>query len=240
MKPTTAMVLAAGHGTRMRPLTAETPKPLLPVLGTPLIDWTLDRLAAAGVERVVVNAHHLAARVEDHLARRTRPAVTVVREDTLLDTGGALVNARPHLGDGPVYVVNGDVLWLDGVTPALTRLAKAWKDSHTDAVLLAAPTAWARGYHGPGDIHLDFVGQVAWRGESEVAPFAFAGVQLLHPRLLDGIAAKPFPITDVLQASERVYGVAHDGPWFHVGTPDDLKRAEAELIDLGFSAPEAA
>ncbi|SDG41126.1 MurNAc alpha-1-phosphate uridylyltransferase [Limimonas halophila] len=240
MKPTTAMVLAAGHGTRMRPLTADTPKPLLPVLGTPLIDWTLDRLAAAGIERVVVNAHHLADLLEQHVSARTRPAITVVREPELLDTGGALVNARAQFGDEPFYVVNGDVLWLDGVTPALTRLANAWKDSHTDAVLLTAPTARAYGYHGAGDLHLDFVGHVAWRHETEVAPFAYAGVQLLHPRLLDGLAAKPFPITDVLRASDRVYGVPHDGLWFHIGTPDDLKRAEAELIDLGFHAPEAA
>jgi len=241
MTPRTAMVLAAGHGTRMRPLTADTPKPLIPVLGKPLIDWTLDHLAAAGVERVVVNAHHLADLLADHLAARGDMEIVVVREAELLDTGGALVNARPHLGDGPIYVVNGDVLWLDGCTPALTRLAEAWVEERADAVLLAAPTAWAHGYHGAGDLHLDFVGHVSWRDETEVAPFAYAGVQLLDPRLLDGTAdAAPFPVTDLLKASEHVHGVSHDGVWFHIGTPDDLKVAESELIDRGFRAPAAA
>ncbi len=236
-RPRRAMVLAAGYGKRMRPLTDDTPKPLIPVLDRPMIDCTLDRLAEAGVESVVVNAHHLAGTVEAHLAGHKEPRVTVRREERLLDTGGGIANALDLLGDEPFYVVNGDTLWLEGGEPALEQLARRWDESRMDALLLLAATVSAHGYGGCGDFMLEADGAARRRQEWEVAPFAFTGVQILHPRLFQYAPEGPFSLNllyDQAEASERLFGLRHDGLWFHIGSPEDLDSAEAELEDLGF------
>jgi len=231
--PRTAMVLAAGLATRMRPLTNETAKPLLTVGGQTLLDYALDRLAEAGVETVAVNAHWHADKVAAHLADRSRvPRTVVKREETLLDTGGGVRNALDVLGPDPFYVVNGDALWLDGTVAALPRLARAWNDD-IDAVLLVQRTSQVSGEVGYGDFVLDPWGVPRRRREREIAPHLYAGVQLVHPRLLDGMPAGPFSMNvawDRAMEAGRLRAVAHDGHWFHLSTPPDL--AEAESIFL--------
>ena len=245
--PRAAMVLAAGYGRRMQPLTALRPKPLIEVMGRPLIVRILMHLAEVGVAHAVVNTHYLAEKLHTRLAGHRQPEVTMIHEaEGLLDTGGGVANALDRLGDQPFYVLNGDVFWLDGYTPALARLAAAWDDSRMDALLLMAPTAWAIGYEGAGDFQLDIAGQARRRQELEVAPCAFTGIQILHPRLFAEAPAGAFSLNrlyDTAAAAGRLYGLVHDGLWFHIGTPGDLDLAEAVLEDMGFrheSLPEDA
>ena len=229
------MVLAAGRGERLRPLTDSTPKPLIEIDGRSLLDRTLDGLARAGVERAVVNVSHLADRIEAHLARRTRPAVTVSREPTLLGTGGGVANALAELGDAPFYVANSDVIVLDGVRPALDRLARAWREAAMDALLLVHPTVRAFGYTGPGDYVVSPDGALRRRGEREIAPCLFTGVQILHPRLFDACPEGPFSLNlmfDRAETARRLYGVVHDGAFLHIGTPAALADAERYLREL--------
>jgi MurNAc alpha-1-phosphate uridylyltransferase len=232
---THGMVLAAGLGTRMRPLTETVPKPLLTLRGRSLLDHALDRLDDAGIEEAVVNAFHLAPQVVAACEARARPHITVLVEDTLLETGGGIRNALPHLGEGPFAVVNGDALWLDGPTPALTRLAAAFDPERMDALLLMVRAATVEGEVGLGDFMLDPVGRLRRPEEREVAPYLYAGVQILHPRLLDGTEPGRFglmgPWRRAIEA-ERLYGLVHDGAWFHLSTPPDLQRAE-EVLDKG-------
>jgi MurNAc alpha-1-phosphate uridylyltransferase len=237
--PTTAMVLAAGYGTRMRPITETTPKPMVEVMGRPMIDRTLDRLADAGVERVVVNTHHLADKLEAHLAARPgAPAIEISREaDAPLDTGAGVKNALDKLGDEQFYILNGDIFWLDGCVPALTRLAQHWNPEKMDDLLLLTATAEAIGYAGPGDFQMDIQGRVRRRLEFEVAPFCFAGVQIVHRRLFDYAPDGSFSFNllfDQAEGSERLFGLRHDGLWFHIGSPGDIEIAEEVLHDLGF------
>lgn len=233
IRPQTAMILAAGLATRMRPLTNETAKPLLQVGGRALIDYALDRLRDAGVETVAVNAHWHADKVAAHLAARTDPPRTMLkREETLLDTGGGVRNALDILGPNPFYVVNGDALWLDSTMPALERLARAWTDD-IDAVLLLQRTSQISGEVGRGDFLLDPLGVPRRRKEREVAPYLFAGVQLMHPRLLDGMPAGAFSNNlpwDRALAAGRLRAVVHDGHWFHLSTPPDLLEAEQIIL----------
>lgn len=243
----TAMVLAAGYGKRMRPLTETAPKPLLTLLRRPLIDRLLDRLREAGVAQAVVNTHYLADQLEEHLAQRSEPSVRTLREPEVpLDTGGGVANALPVLGERPFFTLNGDVFWLDSYTPALDRLAAAWDPARMDALLLVTKTAEAIGYAGRGDFMVDIDGQARRRQELEVAPFAFTGIQLLHPRLFRYAPDGPFSLNqlyDQAEASRRLFALPHDGLWFHLSTPDDMELAEAHLLDMGFHhepAPEAA
>jgi N-acetyl-alpha-D-muramate 1-phosphate uridylyltransferase len=225
------MVLAAGLGTRMRPITDRIPKPLVPVAGKPLIDHAIDRLAEAGVKRVVVNIHHKADMVARHLETRRTPSITLSREDELLETGGGILKALPLLDD-MFYVVNSDVLWLDGKTAALRRLARAWDPARLDAVLLLQRTTTALGYEGPGDFFLDPLGVLRRRREREVAPHLFAGVQILHRRLFDGRPPGKFslnPLWDRAIAAGRLAAIVHDGEWYHIGTPAGLALAEERL-----------
>jgi MurNAc alpha-1-phosphate uridylyltransferase len=190
----------------------------------------------------VVNTHHLAELLEAHLAERSAPAIETIREETILDTGGGVANALERLEGDSFYVLNGDVFWLDGRTPALTRLAQQWDPERMDALLLLNATAGALGYDGPGDFQLDTFGQARRRLEFEVAPFAFTGVQILHRRLFDYAPQGPFSLNllyDQAEAAERLHGLRHDGLWFHVGTPEDLELAEAELHELGFRKDRA-
>lgn len=243
-RPRAAMVLAAGFGTRMRPLTETRPKPLIEVLGQSMLDRILDKLKAEGVERIVVNAHYLPDHVAAALERRGDPALALSREDAILDTGGGVMNALDHLGAEPFYVVNGDVFWLEGASPALARLAERWDHAAMDALLLMEPTVRAIGFEGPGDYLMAGDGKLSRRLQHQVAPFAYAGVQILHPRLFQnpvlprGEAFSLNRIYDAAEEAERLFGLRHDGLWFHIGTPDDLALAEAELGDLGFQSME--
>jgi N-acetyl-alpha-D-muramate 1-phosphate uridylyltransferase len=231
--PKRAFVLAAGLGTRMRPYNGNVPKPLVEVGGKPLIDYALDRLAAAGVERAVVNVHHLADAVERHLGARQRPAIVISDErDSLLGTGGGIANALPELGDAPFFLVNSDTLWLDGVKPNCARLADAFDAARMDALLLLAPTAGSIGYDGGGDYAMLADGRLRRRGEHEVVPFAYAGAAILDPSLFDDVPAGAFPLTllfDRAAGRDRLFGIRLEGLWMHVGTPQAVAEAEAAL-----------
>lgn len=227
-----AMVLAAGRGVRLRPLTDRLPKPLVPVGGIAMLDRALDALASAGVSQAVVNVHHLASQIEARLATRMQPAIRVSREDELLETGGGIAKAIAHFGAEPFFAVNADIVWLDGETPALARLAEAWDGGRMDALLLVQPVARAVGYDGSGDFALTGEGRLKRRGSAPSAPFVFAGVQILHPRLFDGAPAGAFSLNvlyDRAHDAGRLFGLAHNGGWLHVGTMDGLAAAERAL-----------
>ena len=230
--PRTAMVLAAGLGTRMRPLTDATAKPLLTLSGRSLLDHILDRLAEVGVERAVVNAHWHADQIAAALAARTDPPTTVlIREPVLLETGGGVRNALPALGADPFYVINGDAFWLDGPVPALTRLARAFDDS-VDAVLLVHRAFQVQGDVGMGDFALDKWGVPRRRRQREVVPYVYAGAQMIRPSLLDGMPDGAFSMNqawDRAMAAGCIRAVVHDGPWFHLSTPEDLRDTERRL-----------
>jgi aminoglycoside/choline kinase family phosphotransferase/GTP:adenosylcobinamide-phosphate guanylyltransferase len=234
--PARAMVLAAGLGTRLRPITDTVPKPMVKVAGKPMIDTVIDRLAAVGVGEIVVNTHHLAEVIESHLEGRQQPRITFSREPDILETGGGIKKALPLLGDFPFYVVNGKIIWLNGKVDALIRLAEAWDDSRMDGLLLLQPTVTAVGYNGPGDFHIDQVGRVRRRREWEVAPFVYAGIQILHPRLFQGAPDGAFSLNVLYDRAiecERLYGLRHDGEWFHVSTPQQLAEVEARIARGG-------
>ncbi|HEX9465337.1 MAG TPA: nucleotidyltransferase family protein [Alphaproteobacteria bacterium] len=230
--PGVAMVLAAGLGKRMRPLTETMPKPLLPVAGRTLLDRVLDRLEEVPLDRVVVNLHYFRDTMTAHLAGRRTPLIELSPEVELLETGGGVKNALPKLGAPPFYVANADVLWLDGKVSALARLARAWDDATMDALLLLHPAVTAVGYDGAGDYLIDPLGRLRRRRPHEVAPFIFAGVQILHPRIFAGAPDGRFSLNlvyDRAEAAGRLWGLRHDGLWFHVGTPEGLAETEAML-----------
>lgn len=234
--PTRAMVLAAGFGTRLRPLTEETPKPLVKVRGQALIDVALDRLAAAGVTLAVVNTHHLAEKIRSHLAGRSKPRIVFSHEPEILETGGGIDKALPLLGEDPFYAVNAKIVWFNGVEDALARLAAAWDDSRMDALLLLQPTVTAVGYEGQGDFRMDEMGRLYRRQEWEVAPFVFSGIQILHPRLFAGAPDGAFSMNllyDRAVGAGRLHGIRHDGEWYHVSTPRQLAEVEAQLARGG-------
>lgn len=228
-----AMVLAAGRGTRLGGLTLSTPKPLLEVGGRTLIDRALDALVALGVEDAVVNTHHLAEEVERHLAGRATPRIRVRREETLLETGGGVRAALPLLGPDPFLVLNADLVWTR-LEDSLRRLTVAWRDEAMDALLLLHPTVRLRDYTGRGDFMLDAAGRATRRPEAHTVPFVFTGVQILHPRALEGTPDGPFSLNlayDRAEAAERLFGLVHDGDWTDAGTPESLRRARAEAAD---------
>ncbi|WP_198371188.1 nucleotidyltransferase family protein [Roseomonas rosulenta] len=229
---THAMVLAAGLGTRMRPLTDDLPKPMLPLAGRSLLDHALDRLAAAGVTQAVVNAHWHADRIAEAMALREHPCVALQREAELLETGGGVTRALPLLGDTPFAVVNGDAFWLDGPTPALKRLAAAFDPAQMDALLLMVRTTQVEGTVGMGDFLLDPLGRMRRPKEREIAPYLYAGVQILSPALFEGAPAGAFSLNrlyDRAIEAGRLFGLVHDGVWFHLSTPEDLRYAEETL-----------
>jgi len=234
-----AMVLAAGRGERLRPLTENCPKPLLEVRGRSMLDRVLDNLARVGVRQAVVNSHHFGHMIEAALAGREAPKTLLSPEEILLDTGGGVRRALAKLGDKPFYVINGDVLWLDGRVPALQRLARNWDDARTDALLLLHPTAFAFGYDGAGDFMMTPDGTLRRRREREVAPFAFTGIQILHPRLFEGAPDGAFSLNrlyDKAAEAGRLRGLRHDGEWFHIGTVPAYEAANSELHFLAVHA----
>ena len=229
----TAMVLAAGLGKRMRPHSGPLPKPLVEVAGKALIDYVLDRLAEAGVERAVVNVHYRAEAIERHLAGRTQPQIVISDERAdLLETGGGIVKALPLLGEAPFVVVNSDTLWIDGVKPNLIRLADAFDPARMDALLLLAPTAESIGYSGRGDFRMAAGGELTRLAERDVAPFVYAGAGVLSPALFADAPKGAFSLTrlfDRAADAERLFGLRLEGVWMHVGTPEAVAEAEAAM-----------
>jgi len=230
--PTHAMVLAAGLGTRMRPLTDDRPKPLLPLEGRSLLHHAMDRLRDAGVRHLVVNAHWFGEQVGDAVAAYGAEDAVVLREPVLLETGGGVKAALPHLGTDPFVVVNGDAFWLDGPSGALARMSAAFDPAEMDAMLLLVRTATVDGDAGRGDFLLDPLGRARRPKEREIAPYLFGGVQILTPNLFEGMPDGPFSLNRVYDRAienGRLYGLVHDGAWFHLSTPRDLTRAETML-----------
>ncbi|WP_375550127.1 nucleotidyltransferase family protein [Oceanicaulis alexandrii] len=237
MTPTTAMVMAAGLGTRMRPLTNDRCKALVELDGKPLIDWTLDKLAMAGVETAVVNVHHFADRLEAHLAARTSPRILTSDErEQLLETGGGLAKAAPVLGETPIFVANIDSVWVeDDAESELRKLAAAFDPERMDALLLITPTENTLGFDGPGDFFMDKDGRLTRRSERASAPYAYTGVQILHPRVLKGLPVEPFSTNLIWNAAlkaRRVHGCVMDAFWMHVGDPEAREAAENRLRSL--------
>ena len=228
--PRCAMVLAAGLGERMRPLTARVPKPMIEVAGKPLIDHVLDRLADAGVATAVVNVHYLPEQIERHLASRKQPRIVISDErDKLLDTGGGVVHALGTLGPEPFFNVNSDTIWLDGVRPNFERLAEIFDPARMDGLLLLAPMTSSVGYEGRGDFLMKPDGRLQWRAEREVAPFVYAGAAILMPGLFKGAPGGAFSLTRLFAKAieaDRLFGLRLEGLWMHVGTPDAIAIAE--------------
>lgn len=228
------MLMAAGLGKRMRPLTATRPKPLVKVAGKPLMDHALDRLEAGGIRRVVVNVHYLADTVEAHLRTRKGGMDFAVSDERgkLLETGGGLVHAAPLLGDAPFICANSDNLWIDGPVETLAMMQGIWDPARMDALLLLVPLARANCHSGPGDFHMDAMGRLSRRKPAHVAPFVFTGVQIVSPRLLVDPPADSFS-TNIFWsraiAAGRLYGVSHQGLWFDVGTPQAIPIVESML-----------
>lgn len=237
MKPKSAMLLAAGLGRRMMPLTQDRPKALVEVAGAPLIDWALERLERFGIEHIAVNLHSFAPLLEAHLKRRWRGRLDLSHEPTLLDTGGGIRKCLPFLGSEPFFAINADTIWLDGAVPTLERMVQAFDPEHMDALLLCAPVSAAIGYTGSGDFLMAPDGRLKRRPEREQAPFVFASVQLLHPRLFDGTPEGPFSMNllfDRAIAAGRFFGIRHEAEWFEVGTAAAVAAAEQTLDELGF------
>jgi MurNAc alpha-1-phosphate uridylyltransferase len=234
--PGTAMVMAAGKGTRMRPLTATRPKPLIEVAGTTLLDHVLDHLRAAGVGRIVVNVHYFADSLEAHLKSRARDFDVVISDerDELLETGGGLMKAKALLRDDPFLCVNTDNFWVDGPVDGIRLLASHWNDTRMDALMLLVPLARAHNHGGRGDFQMDPWGRLSRRKPGRMAPYVWTGIQMLSQRLLVDPPAKAFSTNvfwDRAIAAGRCFGVVHQGLWFDVGTPAAIPKTEVMLAD---------
>ncbi|MES2497787.1 MAG: nucleotidyltransferase family protein [Pseudomonadota bacterium] len=230
----TAMVLAAGLGKRMRPLTATRPKPLVEVAGQPLLDHVLDRLRAAGIGRVVVNVHYLADSLEAHLKRKAADLDVHISDERgmLLETGGGVAKALPLIPEDHFLIANSDNLWIDGPVDAISLLADRWDDGQMDALLLLVPLARANCHSGLGDFHMDGNGHIARRRPSKVAPFVYTGIQIVSKRLFTDLPEGPFGFMTLWEraiASGRAFGVVHQGLWFDVGTPPAIAKTETML-----------
>jgi MurNAc alpha-1-phosphate uridylyltransferase len=233
--PAKAMVLAAGLGVRMRPLTDHMPKPLVRVAGQPLLDHVLDKLAGAGVTEAVVNVHYLPDQIIEHVAARSRPRVIISDErNQVLGTGGAVVKALPLLGHAPFFHLNADTMWIDGVRPNLARLAETFDPDRMDILLLMAPTTSSIGYSGRGDYGMLADGALRKRKEHQVVPFVYAGAAIMSPSLFADAPESDFSLTklfDRANEQERLFGLRLDGVWMHVGTPDAIEAAEEAFLE---------
>ena len=225
-----AMVMAAGFGKRMRPLTATRPKPMVRVLGKPMLDHALDKLSEAGIARAVVNVHYLPEMIEAHLRTRKSPEIVISDErEKLLETGGGLVKALPLLDADTFFSLNSDAMWLDGPRNVFQQLSSAWNEAEMDALLLMVPHARAHNYRGQGDFGLDPAGHISLRREGRVAPFIFTGIQLIHRRLLRDPPGDHFSTYKLwMRAMEegRLYGTIHQGEWIEIGRPEHIAPAE--------------
>lgn len=235
--PHTAMVLAAGLGKRMAPITDTMPKPLVKVAGKPLIDWGLEALNKAGVERAIVNVHYLADQLETHLASWASPTIEVSDErEELLDSAGGIIKALPLIGTAPFYVLNADTFWIDGAQPNLVLLAEGWDDAQMDILLMIADRDQATGHTGGADFSMSATGQLRRLAPDEVSPYIYAGAAIIHPRIFAG--APPGKISlnryfDTAIAADRLFGIAMDGIWLTVGTPGAIAEAEAAIARQG-------
>jgi len=232
--PGTAMVMAAGLGKRMRPLTASRPKPLVEVAGKALIDHALDRLRAAGIHKVVVNVHYLADSLEAHLKARASDFEVKISDERklLLETGGGMIQAEPMIDADPFLVVNSDNYWVDGPADTLRLLASLWREEEMDALLLVVPQARAGNHRGPGDFHMTADGRLQRREKGKVAPFVFTGIQMISKRLLKDPPDGPFSTNvfwDRAIGAGRCFGAVHQGLWFDVGNPAAIKATERAL-----------
>ena len=234
VKPTTAMVLAAGLGLRMRPITEKIPKPLVEVAGKSLLDHVLDKLAGAGVEKAVVNVHYLPDQIIAHVANRQRPRIVISDErDEILGTGGGVVRALPQLGTAPFFHMNADTMWIDGVRSNLARLAEAFDPDSMDMLMLMAPTTTSIGYDGNGDYTMSASGTLHRRKEKQVAPFVYAGAAILSPQLFASAPRGEFGLPKLFDDAEeagRLFGLRLEGTWMHVGTPDAIAEAERAVF----------
>ena len=233
--PSKAMVLAAGLGLRMRPLTERMPKPLVEVAGRPLLDHVLEKLLDAGVTEAVVNVHYLPDQIINHLASRKQPRIIISDErDQVLGTGGGVVKALPELGDAPFFHVNSDTLWIDGVRSNLARLAETFDPARMDILLLMAPTASSIGYSGSGDYAMLPDGALRKRRENQVVPFVYAGAAIISPAIFADAPKGEFSLTkmfDRANEAERLFGLRLDGVWMHVGTPDAIAAADEAFLE---------
>lgn len=235
--PTTAMLLAAGLGTRMRPLTNDTAKPLISVAGKALIDWTLDPLAEAGVTKAVVNVHHHAALMRRHLENRRRPTIAISDEtDALLDTGGGIVKALPLLGSAPFFVCNCDGILIaaPGRPSAFRQLMAAWDETKLDVIMLVHPIEKAHGFDGPGDFFVAADGTMHRRGTASAAPYVYAGAWITQPRLFADERPSAFSankLWDRAIGAGRMRAVINDGEWYHVGTPEAVPITTSLLTE---------
>ena len=231
-----AMVLAAGLGTRMRPLTLDRPKPLIEVAGRSLLDRGADTLERSGVTHMVVNKHYLPDQIEVWAAGRDDLDITVQDETgLLLDTGGGVARALPLLGDEPFFVLNSDSFWVDGAVPALRRMITLWNDGQMDCLLLLSGKARSVGFDGPGDFEMNTQGQLS-RRSGDTAPLVYAGAYMVHPRLFADAPDGAFSMNLLWNqaiANRRLYGMEHDDWWLHVGTPAAITEAEGRLAALG-------
>lgn len=230
-----AMVLAAGLGKRMRPVTDRLPKPLVAIAGKPMLDHALDRLAEAGIEAAVVNVHYLAEQIEAHLAGRQRPRIAISDErELLLETGGGVKKALPLLGEAPFFHVNSDSLWSENGVSNIAAMARAWDPAAMDMLLLLAAREGSVGFDGAGDFFKDGAGRLARRGQAATAPFVYAGVAILKPGLFADTPEGPFSLNllfDRAIAAGRLFGHELDGRWLHVGTPEAIPLAEAAYAE---------
>jgi MurNAc alpha-1-phosphate uridylyltransferase len=234
--PETAMVMAAGLGKRMRPLTATRPKPLIEVAGRSLLDRALDGVAASGIEHAVVNAHYFADQIEAAVKSREHPTRIDVSDERalLLETGGGIAKALPLIRGDSFFTINADNMWIDGPVDTLRLIAARWNPDEMDALLLLVPLARAHGYDGRGDFHMDGLGQITPRGGLKVAPFVYSGLQIISRHLFDGEPVEPFTMWrawDKALATGRMFGLSHPGLWFHVGTPASIGETEALLAE---------
>ncbi len=235
---TNAMILAAGRGTRLKDLTIDTPKPLVPVAGVRPLERTLQLLDNAGYSRVVVNAWYFAEQIVDVANDHKAMDIKVICEDELLDTGGGIKNALPELGKEPFLAVNGDLIWSEELNPILKELPTIFDESKMDALLLLIPTDKALGYSGKGDFFLDEDGGLVWRNGSASAPYVYACIQVLHPRLFDGLPDTPFPMINAYNKAAkagRLYGHVYQGEWADMGTPNGMQAADDLLVRIGRS-----
>jgi MurNAc alpha-1-phosphate uridylyltransferase len=235
-RPTKAMIMAAGLGTRMRPLTNDKPKPMVSVAGKPLIDHAIDRLAAAGVKTVAVNVHYRAELLKEHLRRRSDGVKIYISEETdeLLGTGGGVVKALHYFGDEAFFIHNSDSIWNEGYGHALDRMIARWNPDEMDGLLLMASLVSTIGYEGVGDFVMDADGRLARVPEARVSPFAFPGVQIVHPRLFSDPPKGAFStnvVWDRAIAKGRLFGIRLEGTWMHIGTVEALEESEAFLAD---------
>jgi MurNAc alpha-1-phosphate uridylyltransferase len=230
------MIMAAGLGTRMRPLTNDRPKPMVVVGGKPLIDHAIDRLVAAGVDTIVVNVHYRAQMLIDHLKRRSDGTKIHVSQETdeLMGTGGGVVKAMPYFEGKSFFIHNSDSIWVEGFGHALDRMIARWNPDEMDALLLMASLVTTIGYEGAGDFMMDADGRLSRVPESRVSPFAFPGVQIVHPRLFDNAPKSAFStnlVWDRAIEKNRLFGIRLDGTWMHIGTAEALHESEAFLAD---------